>query len=118
VPAAGAGQRGHVGVHQRTHHLQAGADREGEQPLAHVGGDLVHRHVHRGWHRQLERVVGVGILDLVLLGHGGPLLEVVSWSTPNTYRKVGVRRGTATQVPRNLGVCPVSERGHFDGDLI
>ncbi len=24
----------------------------------------------------------------------------------------------ATEVPRSSGVCPVSERGHFDGDLI
>jgi len=43
---------------------------------------------------------------------------VVSWRTPNTYPMGGVRRGTATQIPRDPGVCPVSERGHFDGDLI
>jgi len=43
---------------------------------------------------------------------------VVSWRMPNTYPTGGVRRGTATQVPRDPGVCPASERGHFDGDLI
>ncbi len=54
VPPAWPGQRGHVGVHQRAHHLQAGADSQGQQPLAHVLGDLVHRHAD-------------------LLGHGGEL---------------------------------------------
>jgi len=43
---------------------------------------------------------------------------VVSWRTPNTYPMGGVRRGTATQIPRDPGVCPVNERGHADGDLI
>ena len=43
---------------------------------------------------------------------------VVSWRTPNTYPMGGVRRGTATQIPRDSGVCPVNERGHADGDLI
>jgi hypothetical protein len=28
---------------------------------------------------------------------------VVSWRTPNTYPTGGVRRGTATQIPRDLG---------------
>ncbi len=37
-----------------------------------------------------------GAALLVRIVHGGPLLEVVSWWTPNTYRKAGVRRGTAT----------------------
>jgi len=28
---------------------------------------------------------------------------VVSWRTPNTYPMGGVRRGTATQIPRDPG---------------
>jgi hypothetical protein len=39
-----AGQRGHVDLHQRLHHLQAGADGQGQQALVHVLGDLGHRH--------------------------------------------------------------------------
>jgi hypothetical protein len=44
VPALRAGQRGHVGVHQRLHHLQAGADGQRQQALLHALGDLGHRH--------------------------------------------------------------------------
>ena len=65
------------------HHLQPGTDRQGEQPLAQVGGDLLHRDAH-------------------LLGHGGAVVSdaVVwyflvtavpflgsSWRTPETYHR-------------------------------
>jgi hypothetical protein len=64
VSAPRPAHRGHIGLHQGGHHLQAGADREGEQAL--------------------------------------PFL-VVSWRMPNTYLNGGVRRGTATQFPRDPG---------------
>ena len=38
-----AGQRSHVGVHQRLHHLQAGAHGQRQQALLHALGDLGHR---------------------------------------------------------------------------
>jgi hypothetical protein len=44
VPALRAGQLGHVGVHQRLHHLQAGTHGQSQQALLHVLGDLAHRH--------------------------------------------------------------------------
>ena len=61
---------GHVGLHQLLHHLQPCADREGQQPLAHVGGDLAHRHAHLLGHGERVRVAGLGLVPLV---HGGPL---------------------------------------------
>jgi len=39
--------RGHVLGHDCLHHLQTGANREREQPLLHVLGNLTHRHSHR-----------------------------------------------------------------------
>ena len=44
VPALRPGQRGHVGVHQRLHDLQAGTHGQRQQTLLHVLGDLGHRH--------------------------------------------------------------------------
>jgi hypothetical protein len=70
VLAARPAHRGHVGLHQLAHHLQPGTDREGEQPLTHIGGDLIHRHTHLLGHGERTRL---GRLPLVLLGHSGPL---------------------------------------------
>jgi hypothetical protein len=47
-------------------------------------------------HGQLECVRCVDLAVLVVLAHGGPPLEAVSWRTPNTYLRAGVERGTAT----------------------
>ena len=62
--------RPHVGLHQLGHDLQPGTDREGKQPLAHVLGDLIHRHAHLLRHGKRARVAGPGLIPLV---HGGPL---------------------------------------------
>jgi hypothetical protein len=93
VLAAPPARRGHVGLHQLLHHLQPGTDRQREQPLAQVSSDLVHRHAHLLRHGQRTRVE---VVDLILLGHSGPLFVGSSWRTPNTYRKAGIGRGTAT----------------------
>ena len=52
------------------------------------------------------------------VGHSGPLLGRAAWRLPDTYHPAGIRRGTATQLLQDPGVCPVSERGHADGDVI
>jgi len=41
---------------------------------------------------------------------------VVSWRTPNTYPTGGVRRGTATQIPRDPG--QPHEEGPVDLELV
>jgi len=74
VSAARSAYRGHVGLHQAGHHLQACADREGEQALAHILSNLAHRDRH--FIRYGEPLPGtrLGHVFLVLVGHGGPLL--------------------------------------------
>src|SRR3954453_20095669 len=100
-----AGRRGHVGLHQRLHHLQTGPDGQGEQALAHRAGDLGHRHAHPLGHDELVAGGRVDLLVLVLLGHGGPLL-VVSWRTPNTYLTAGAGGGPPPQLLRDPGQPP------------
>src|SRR5258705_8476169 len=85
------GQRRHVSLHQRRHHLQTGTNGQGQQSLLHVLGDLGHRHTDAL--RERGRAHG---LDLTTLLHGGPLAVGVSWRTPDTYHTAGLERGTAT----------------------
>jgi hypothetical protein len=47
-----------------------GPDREREESLTHVGGDLGHRNAHLLWHGQRVRIQRG---RLILLGHSGPL---------------------------------------------
>ena len=104
VPPARARQRGHVGVHQRAHHLQAGADRQREQPLAHVLGDVGHHHAHPVRHSQFERVTHTGVLPLILLGHGGPLsARVVFGGRPTPTPRQASGGGPPPQNPRDPG---------------
>src|SRR4051794_36637171 len=70
-----------------------GADREGEQSLAHVGSDLLHRDADMVRHGKCRRV---GHGRLILLGHSGPLSLGVLGGSPETYHPVGLGRGTAT----------------------
>jgi len=73
-----------------------GADRQGQQAITHVGGDLDHDDADVLGHGRLQRVGHVDLAVLVGLAHGGPLLDVVSWRTPNSYLTAGAERGTAT----------------------
>ena len=79
VAALGPAHRGHVRFHDRGHHLQAGPDREGQQALAHLTGQLGQRHAHRVGHGGLARV---DLLVLVVLAHGGPLPRGVLGGSP------------------------------------
>ena len=108
VAPARAGQRGHVGVHQRAHDLQAGADRQREQALTHVLGDVSHHHAHPVRHSQFERVTRAALLPLVLLGHGGPLPRGALGRTPETYHSASLRWGTATSSSTNPGTTSVT----------
>ena len=47
---------GHIGLHRLLHHLPPGADRVREESLAHVGGDLGHRHLHLLRHNPRVRI--------------------------------------------------------------
>lgn len=71
----------------------------------------------RGHPGQLERVRYIHRELLILLAHGGPLLEVVSWRTPNSYREAGVRRATATskldKIRDNLRARRVPDMGPY-----
>src|ERR1035437_4751720 len=88
--------RGYVGLHQAGHHLQAGADREGEQALTHVLGDLAHRYrPRRRVRRALARYSSWACYFWYLLVTVVPFLVGVL-ATPNTYPMAGFRRGTAT----------------------
>jgi len=114
------GQRGHVRVHQGAHHLQAGADGQGQQSLAHVLGDLVHRHADLLGHGERARVERRG---LVLLGHGGPLLEVVSLADaqhlPQGRHQAGDRHLNFHETRDNLalGGNRGYDRGHITGTV-
>ncbi len=79
------------------HHLPPGTDRQGEQPVPHVGGDLGQRHTHLLRHGQRTRIRSG---PLVLLGHSGPLPRVVLSDTRDL--PVGrPRRGPPPQLPRD-----------------
>src|SRR5882757_3109884 len=95
-----AGQRGHVSLHQRRHDLQAGTHGQRQQALAHILGDLAHRHTDPLWNRGCARVDG---LNLVTLLHGGPLAVGVLGGTPDTYHTAGIERGTATSTSARPG---------------
>ena len=79
VAALGPARRGHLRFHDRGHHLQAGPDRQGQQALAHLTGQLCQRHAHRVGHGGLARV---DLLVLVVLAHGGPLPRGVLGGSP------------------------------------
>src|SRR5882757_2926126 len=106
-----AGQRGHVSLHQRRHDLQTGAHGQRQQTLAHILGDLGHRHTDPLWNRGCARVHG---LNLATLLHGGPLAVGVLGGTPDTYHTAGLERGTATSTSTKPGTtsslirCPLS----------
>jgi hypothetical protein len=57
-----AGQRAYVGLHQRLHHLQAGAHGQRQQALAHRAGDRGHRHAYPLRHDE-PSPAGVSILS-------------------------------------------------------
>ena len=105
VPAAWPARRGHVGLHQLGHHLQPGTDREGEQSLTHVGGDLVHRDAHLLGHGERPRVDDV---PLVALGHGGPLLPGCLGGRPTPTARKASSGGPPPQVLRDPGQPPFS----------
>jgi hypothetical protein len=79
VAALDSARRGHVGFHQRGHHLQAGANRKDQQPLTDLTDQLTQRHTHHLRHSRLTRVCPV---VLVVLSHGGPLPRVVLGRPP------------------------------------
>jgi hypothetical protein len=82
MAALGPAHRGHVRFHDRGHHLQAGPDRQGQQALAHLAGQLGQlgqRHAHRVGHGGLARV---DLAVLVVLAHGGPLSRGVLGGSP------------------------------------
>src|SRR4051812_30459486 len=114
VAALGPACRGDVGVHHRGHHLQPGPDREGQQALAHVAGDLGEYHAHRVGHGGLARV---DLLVLVGLAHGGPLPRGVLGGSPDAYREAGFRWGTATSSSTSSGTTSAS-RGRTTEGLI
>ena len=68
VAALGPAHRGHVLLHDRGHHLQPGPDREGQQTLPKLTGQLTERHAHLLGHGGLTRV---DLVALVVLAHGG-----------------------------------------------
>src|SRR4051794_31084132 len=93
VLALQTARRGHIRLHQLLLDLESVADREGEQSLAHVGSDLLHRNADMVGHGKCRRI---GHGRLILLGHSGPLSLGVLGGSPETYHPVGLGRGTAT----------------------
>src|SRR5277367_7179273 len=106
------GQRGHVSLHQRRHHLQASTHGQRQQTLAHVFGDLCHRHTDPLWNRGCARVDG---LNLATLLHGGPLAVGVLGGTPDTYHTAGLERGTATSTSTRPGTTSFHGGGYVSG---
>ena len=76
VAAARPAHRGHVLLHDRGHHLQPSPDREGQQTLPQLSGQLTHSHAHLPGHGGLTRV---DLVALVVLARGGPLSSWCSW---------------------------------------
>src|SRR5450756_1798611 len=112
VFAARSAHRGHISLHQRGHHLQAGADREGEQTLTHVLGDLAHRDRHFIGYGEPWPGTRLGHVFLVLVGHGGPLL---GWCLgdaqhlPHGRLQAGDRHSSSTRP----GSMPSEREGSF-----
>ncbi len=110
VLALRAACRGHVGVHHRGHHLKPNAHRHRQQALADIGDDLDQRDGHRFGHSQCRR-------EPYRSSGSSVSRRSPSWwclsPTPNTYRKAGVRRGTATANSMRPGqtypTCPVED---------
>jgi hypothetical protein len=108
------GQRGHVSFHQRAHDLQPGPHRESQQALGEVRGDLFHADRDLLPDHERVRAHGTALVPLHLVV---PCLGGVFGRTPNTYRKAGVRRGTATEVLRDPGQPPPTVPVMIDGAL-
>src|SRR5665647_147736 len=107
--AARSARRGDVGLHQRAHHLQAGADGEGEKALTHVLGDLLHRDRHGIGYGDLWPGTRLGHGFLIVLGHGGPLL---GWCLgdaqhlPHGRLQAGDRHSSSTRPGTTLSEFP------------
>ncbi len=88
-----------------SHHLQPGTDRERQQPLTHVGGDLVHRDAHLPGHGQQfvsTRSSGTSC------SWWSPVSLGRLWRTPNTYRRQASGGGPPPQIPRVPGQPPLT----------
>jgi len=72
-------RRGDVLFDERVHHLQPDADRQGQQPLAQVLGQLGHSHAHRLRHGQPARTLSS---FWYILAHGGPFPRGVLGRSP------------------------------------
>ena len=107
VAALRPARRGDVVLHHRRQHLQPGPDRQGQQPLAQLTGQLAQGHAHRVGHSGLARV-DLGVL--VGLAHGGPLPRGVLGGSPDAYREAGFRRGTATSSSTSPGTTSTRAR--------
>ena len=104
------------------HHLQPGADGQGEQALLRRLGDPGHRHDHLLRHGDLARQrVRLGTTAVLLVGvaHGGPLPSsddlAVARHLPPGRSRAGDRH---SQVLRRPGVRPGSEGSRADEDVI
>ena len=100
-------RRGDLRVEHRAHHRHPGGHAHRQQPFPGRPGDIGQCQPHLG--RQISHA------QLIQLGgcvrfqhqpqcryglHGGPLPSGVLGRSPETYHQVGLRCGTATQVPR------------------
>src|SRR3954454_23146609 len=109
VLALQTARRGHIRLHQLLLDLESVADREGEQSLAHVGSDLLHRNADMVGHGKCRRI---GHGRLILLGHSGPLSLGVLGGSPETYHPVGLGRGTATSSSTRPGTTSEDPQRH------
>jgi len=106
----------HVLFHDRSHHLQPGDDRQGQQTLPHVGSQFAQCHAHRLRHGGLVRV---DLPILVVLAQGGPLPRDVLGGSPE-YLPHGKTQNVFEKIKRQPERCVVAAgsrelRGRYGG---
>src|SRR3954462_6476208 len=95
-----AAGRGDVVLHHRRQHLHPSTDRQGQQSLAQLTGQLGQRLSRPLRH---GRVACLDLGVLVVLAHGGPLPRGVLGGSPDAYREAGFRWETATSSSTSSG---------------
>src|SRR2546421_557011 len=117
-------RRGDLRVEHRAHHRHPGSHAHCQQPFPSRPSDIGQCQPHLG--RQISHAPHIQFGGCVRFRHqtqcryglhGGPLPSGVLGRSPETYHQVGLRCGTATQVPRRPRHAPAESRNKLSGTV-